>query len=95
MALTQEDLKELGTFIDARVTQAVSAAAEDAQAREQTPQERSSVVGKPDVDPESGPLHWVHLANGDVVETFDAGSTHLPGADGEPVLVIGRYQKGE
>lgn len=93
MALTQEDLKELGQFIDARVSNAVAAAAEDRQA--QTPTERASVVGKPDVDPEAGPKYWVHLANGDVTETYDAGSTHLPDADGNPVLVIGRYQKGE
>lgn len=61
---------------------------------EPTPEEeansRVSVVGKPDVDPEAGPEYYVHLADGQVVKSFDSASTHVNG-----LLVIGRYPVGE
>jgi hypothetical protein len=57
-------------------------------------QDRVAQVGAPDVDPEAGPEYYVHLADGSVVVSHDSGSTHMPNAEGEPVAVIGRYQKG-
>jgi len=58
---------------------------------EQVAQDRVSVVGKPDVDPEAGPEYYIHLADGSpVFKSHDSASTHING-----VLVIGRYQVGE
>lgn len=57
---------------------------------EEEAQSRVSEVGKPDVDPEAGPEYYVHLANGEVVKSFDSASTHVGGQ-----LVIGRYPVGE
>jgi hypothetical protein len=58
------------------------------------PQNRVAQVGAPDVAPDAGPEYYVHLADGSVVVSHDSGSTHMPNAQGEPVAVIGRYQKG-
>jgi hypothetical protein len=57
-------------------------------------QNRVAQVGAPDVAPDAGPEYYVHLADGSVVVSHDSGSTHMPNAQGEPVAVIGRYQKG-
>jgi len=91
MALTPEDLQALSGLMDTRIQAALGAQAEAAQAE---PQDRTSVAGKPDVDPEAGPSYYVHLANGDVITSKDSASTHVD-VDGKPVLVIGRYTVGE
>jgi hypothetical protein len=102
MALDKADLEALGGFIrqeiatvvegvEARLTQQVA----DAAPAEAAPVDRASVVGKPDVDPESGPDYYVHLADGSVVVSKDSASTHMANESGDSVAVIGRYQKGE
>lgn len=94
MALTPEDLDQIKVLF---ASQPVPEPSQPPQA-DPTPDElaaaRVAAVGKPDVNPEAGPLYYVHLANGDVVESYDAASTHLP-VDGKSVLVIGRYAVGE
>jgi hypothetical protein len=97
MALSQDDLELLGSFIDKRVSALVSDVEKDRADRDAASavQNRTAVVGKPDQDPEAGPDYYVHLASGGVVVSKDSASTHLPDdVTGEPVAVIGRYQKG-
>ena len=93
MALSEEDFKALGSFIEGKIQGAFQAKA-DEPAPEPTPeqaaQDRVSVVGKTDTDPEAGPEFYIHLADGEVLKSFDSASTHVNG-----VLVIGRYQVGE
>jgi hypothetical protein len=90
MALSQEDLASLGAFIDSRIA---ASAPVPAPVSDTVP-DRVSQVGKPDVDPEAGPLYYVHLADGSVVESYDSASTHIE-SNGKTLLVIGRYQVGE
>jgi hypothetical protein len=93
MALTQEDLEALGSFIDSKIAAAVPAAPPEPTEEEKAQQAQNEYTlkaGRPDVDPEAGPDYYVHLANGDVVTTKDSGSTHMT-VDGETVAVIGRY----
>jgi hypothetical protein len=89
MPFTQEDLAQLGAFMDAKITTAIEGATQVATAN------RVAVVGTPDVPPDAGPEFWVHLADGSVIETHDSQSTHMLNADGVQVPVIGRYQKGQ
>jgi len=90
MALSEEELQQVLAVIN---SQPQPAAPEPTP--EQVAQDRVAVVGKPDVDPEAGPEFYVHLANGDVVKSFDSSSTHIADPDGVSQLVIGRYQVGE
>lgn len=90
MALTQEDLALLGKFVTDEIEKKLSAA----QSAPQTPEDRASQVGVPDVDPEAGPEFYIHLADGEVVKSHDSSSTHLQSSAGESVQVIGRYQVG-
>lgn len=99
MALTPEDLQQLGAFLDQKIEQKLGAHSE-AQAEAQAATSEANAAkdytrsaGVPDVDPTAGPWYYVHLANGDVVETQDSGATHMD-VDGETVGVIGRFQKG-
>jgi hypothetical protein len=101
MALTQEDLEALAGFIEGKVKdvagELISQAKADVEAAAEgnAVQNRVSVVGKPDVDPEAGPQYYVHLANGKVIESYDSASTHMSDPDsGDQVAVIGRYQIG-
>ena len=94
MSFSQEDLAQLASFVRNEVESAIGAVRAEHEAREQTPADRASVVGVPDVDPEAGPEFYIHLADGTVLTSYDAGSTHMPGKDGEGVQVIGRYQVG-
>jgi hypothetical protein len=89
MALTPEDLEMLGAFIENKIEQArpVFQAAEGLA--------REVLTGRPDTDPLAGPEFYVHLADGSVITTHDSSSTHMAGKDGNPVIVIGRYQKGQ
>lgn len=87
MALTQEDLDQIKELFG---SQAPPAPVPVEKTDEQVAQDRISQVGKPDVDPEAGPEYYVHLANGEVVKSFDSASTHVEGQ-----LVIGRYPVGE
>lgn len=106
MAFEQSELAQIGEFfkteigsVEKRLMEAldskVAAAVGDAVPATPEPADRASVVGTPDVDPEAGPAYYVHLADGSVVESKDSQSTHMPNAEGVPVQVIGRYQKGE
>lgn len=99
MALTSEELSQLGSFIKTEVGNAAADLRRELTPREPTPDELSAqrvgVVGAPEIDPEAGPLFYVHLANGQVVESHDSSSTHVAGDDGTTQLVIGRYQVGE
>jgi photosystem II stability/assembly factor-like uncharacterized protein len=88
-----EDVAAVGQFVAAEVKKALDAARAERENAAATG-DRASVVGVPDVDPQAGPEFYVHLADGTVVTSYDAGSTHMPGKDGEPVQVIGRYQVG-
>ena len=96
MALDASDLEKLGQFIESKITglrQELTGQIADATAP--APVDRASQVGVPDVSPEAGPTFYVHLADGQVIESQDSASTHMPGPDGTPVQVIGRYQKGQ
>lgn len=93
MALTPEDLESLASFMDAKLGAFKESLDNDTEKR--AVQNRDATVGIPDADPEAGPEFYIHLADGSVVTSKDSASTHLAGAGGEPVAVIGRYQKGE
>lgn len=102
MALESSELSQLRSFFDEgfkaveeRILGVVEGKIADAAPTAAAPQDRASVVGQPDVNPDSGPDYYVHLADGSVVVSKDSGSTHMANADGESVAVIGRYQKGE
>lgn len=91
MALTQEDMEALGAFIDKKLEAAKPAEPTEEEAAQAAANEQRLKAGVPDVDPQAGPEYYVHLANGDVITTRDAGSTHMS-VDGETVAVVGRYQ---
>lgn len=99
MALEQSEIDQLKSWFDdgfkaveQRILSTVEGKITEAAP---APQDRASVVGQPDVNPESGPDFYVHLADGSVVVSKDSASTHMANAAGETVAVIGRYQKGE
>lgn len=96
MAFSEDDLKTLAGFVGGIVKDEVAAAVSGMKAElpAAVEQNRTAIVGAPDVDPEAGPLFWLHLADGSVVESRDSSSTHLANDAGESVPVIGRYQKG-
>jgi hypothetical protein len=85
MALTQEDLAALGAFIDQKITAATAE-------KPKTPADRASEVGVPEVPFDAGPLYYLHLANGDVIQSHDSASTHIAAADGSTQQIIGRFQ---
>lgn len=87
MAFSPDDLASLGQFIGNEIDKRFAAAAPP-------PPDRASQVGVPDVPFDAGPEFYVHLANGEVIKSYDSGSTHMPGSDGSTVQVIGRYQVG-
>jgi hypothetical protein len=102
MALEDSDLAKIGAFlksevsgVEERLMTALDQKIADVPAAVAASQPHEAVAGKPEVDPEAGPDYYVHLADGTVVTTKDSASTHLPGQNGEPVTVIGRYQKGQ
>ena len=90
MALSAEELQQVLDAIKGQVPPEPSPEAAQAQADA----DYSRQAGHPDVDPEAGPTYYVHLANGNVIESKDSGATHVE-QDGETVDVIGRYQKHE
>jgi hypothetical protein len=96
MALTQEDLAALGEFIDKKIEGAVADVRKDVSGmvtEATTPQPQTN--DEPQNQPENQPDYYVHLANGKVIESKDAGSTHMTDPEtGEAVVVIGRYPKG-
>jgi hypothetical protein len=100
VALTEDDLKALGSFIKQETSQLLEEfkadyAKDAAQTQaDQAVASRDATVGKPEVDPEAGPKFYVHLADGSIVQSFDSQSTHMANEAGEPVAVIGRYQMG-
>jgi hypothetical protein len=104
MALDKADLDAILSGLEQKITSTVETVAANlfekheadtqAAAADNAVQNRVSVVGKPDVDPEAGPKYYVHLADGSVLQTFDAGSTHMANDAGEQMAVIGRYQMG-
>ena|ERR1700677_3758581 len=90
MALDANDLQQLAAFVRQEVHQAVADIKTGLGAG--TPvQSRESLVGVPDVAPDAGPEYWVHLANGDVITSYDSGSTAVE-VGGVGVPVIGRFQ---
>jgi hypothetical protein len=94
MALTQEDLAALGSFIDQRVSEAVAKGAPEQppMSTAQLQADRESKVGRAEVPFDAGPLYYLHLSNGDVVTSHDSSSTHMGADDGSTQQVIGRYQ---
>lgn len=86
MALTAEDLAQLGAFIGTEIEKRLPPPP--------GPQDRASVVGVPEVPFDAGPEFYVHLANGEVIKSHDSSSTHMQAPDGETVQVTGRYQVG-
>lgn len=78
MALTQEDLELLGSFIDQKIAASVPAPPQA------PPDDPDTAIRK-----EAEPWYYVHLADGRVVESQDSSSTHM-----DDMMVIGRYQKG-
>lgn len=87
MALTAEDLQQLGDFIDGKISAAVTGAVADAT----TPKPQTN--DEPQNQPENQPEFWVHLADGSVLVTRDSASTHMENDKGETVQVIGRYPR--
>jgi hypothetical protein len=97
MAFTQEDLAALAQMVGQTVDQKLQAHAASQPQGQNAPatdpkKDYTRLAGVPDTDPTAGPTYYVHLANGDVIETQDSGATHMT-VDGETVAVIGRYQK--
>ena len=90
MALDANDLQQLAAFVRQEVHQAVADIKAEPAAGAPV-QDRASVVGVPDVPPDAGPEYWVHLANGDVITSYDSASTAVE-VGGVGVPVIGRYQ---
>ncbi len=86
MALTQEDLQALSDLIDHKVSNAVANVTAP-------PENHGQPDAANDVNSEGAPVYYVHLANGQVVESKDAGSTHVMVGD-ERVAVVERFQKG-
>jgi hypothetical protein len=88
MALTPEDLEVLASLIDSGIKKVI-----DDRPVPAAPAENH---GQPDAanSTENAPVYYVHLANGEVIETKDSASTHMD-RDGVSVAVIGRYPKGE
>jgi hypothetical protein len=99
MALSAEELEQLGRFIESRAATVFEGLLADAESRKSASTAanaaatREAIVGRPDVNPDAGPEFYVHLADGSVITSHDSGSTHME-ADGKPVQVIGRYQVG-
>ena len=99
MALTTEELEQLGKFIESKAATVFGNLLADAEGKQaaataaNAEASREAIVGKPDVAPDAGPEFYVHLADGSVVTSYDSGSTHME-VDGKPVQVIGRYQIG-
>jgi hypothetical protein len=98
MPFTADDLAQLGVFVAQEVEKGISTIRADLhknQPQEKTPEqaasERAAVVGIPDVPADAGPLYWVHLANGDVIESRDSSSTHID-VGGVTVPVTGRWE---
>jgi hypothetical protein len=95
MALSQEDLKALGDFIDGKIESAISDVKKDVGetvSQATTPQVQTNT--EPQNQPENQPDYYVHLADGTVIVTKDSQSTHMEGPDGEALAVIGRFPKG-
>lgn len=94
MALTPEDITALGELLDTKIDAKLGAQAESQKTTEAANAEKdyARTAGVPDVDPTAGPTYYVHLANGDVVESQNAGATHMSVGD-ETVQVIGRWEK--
>ena len=89
MPFSPEDLAQLGDFVKAQVAEAVSS--QVAEATAEKPQVNSEAQNLP----ENQPDYYVHLANGKVVTSKDAGSTHMTDPDtGETVQVIGHFPVG-
>jgi hypothetical protein len=90
MALEQSDFAQLGQFI----SQAVATELDKREAEKPVapPVEPPKVDDANRMDDEA-PTYYVHLANGEVLESKDSGSTHMD-VDGVSVLVIGRYPMG-
>ena len=96
MSFSEEELAQIAGFGEGKVKAAVDLVKSEEPAIKAVDAlaSRIATVGTPDVSPDSGPTYYVHLANGDVVESKDSSSTHLD-VNGTSVAVIGRYQKGE
>lgn len=78
MALTAEDLQQLGDFVKAQVAEAVAAT------QPKAPEDAPDVAATK----EAAPWYFVHLADGRVVETQDSSSTVM-----DNLAVIGRFPK--
>ena len=90
MALSAEEIQQVVEALKAQGPPEPSPEDQEKQAA----QDLQRQAGSPDVDPQAGPTYYVHLANGDVIESKDSGATHVE-VNGETVDVIGRYQKHE
>jgi hypothetical protein len=92
VAFSPEELAQLGAFVEQKVAAGVEAIRGEFQHQSPAAEvDRASVVGIPDVPEDAGPSYWVHLANGDVIESQDSASTHVD-VGGVAVPVTGRYQ---
>lgn len=84
MALSQEDLDQLGQFVS-NVVEAKMQEKNVVTAPEPVADDPDTAATK-----EAAPWYYVHLADGRVLESQDSAATHMEGA-----AVIGRYPKGE
>ena len=96
MALSQEDLQALGSFIESKIGTVVGDLRSDLEGKMAAATATVENHGAPDAanDAENGPDYYVHLANGDVITSKDSASTHMT-VDGKSVQVIGHYTVGE
>lgn len=96
MALTQEDLAALGSLISSEAGKLVGDLRSELEGKLTAAAVKAENHGAPDAanDTASAPDYYVHLANGDVIVSKDAGSTHMT-VDGKSVQVIGHYTVGE
>jgi hypothetical protein len=84
MALTPEDMAQIADLIKGTVSTQV------AEATTPQPQTNDEVQNQP----ENQPDYYVHLADGTVVISKDAGSTHMVNDEGKTLQVTGRFPVG-
>jgi hypothetical protein len=92
MALTAEDLAQLGEFIEKKIESVVEGKVGEAVATATTPVPQTN--DEPQNQPENQPDFYIHLADGSVIVSKDSQSTHMENSEGEALQVVGRYPKG-
>jgi hypothetical protein len=91
MALTAEDLAQLGAYVKGEVDKGVAEALANSGVAAPGPVTND----EPQNQPENQPDYYVMLSNGKSYETKDSQSTHMVDPEtGEACVVVARYPKG-